>query len=162
MRESQTALAAFVLYFQLGDKRSIRRLHAELTARSGELGLASVPGMRTLFRWSSSLHWQERIEEVEREATKRVREELADQQTGVYERHLKLGLSLQQQGLQVLRARDPEAWSVSDALRAIERGSAMETQATGLGTNSEDGSPLARIARNLEEMTDDDLKRLAR
>ena len=160
VRESQTALAGFVLYYQLGDGRSIRRLHAELTARSGELGLASVPGRRTLFRWSSAHHWQERIEEIEQEAKKRVREELAEQQTGVYDRRAKLGLSLQQQGLQVLRAREFRDWSVSDALRAVERGSAMEAEAAGLGSGGDDDSPLARIARNLEEMTDEDLERL--
>ena len=131
-----------------------------MTARSSELGLATVPGLRTLFRWSSALHWQDRIEEIEREATARVREQLAEQQTGVYERRRKLGLSLQQQGLQVLRSREFKHWSVGDALRAVERGSAMEAEAAGLGNSGDDDSPLARIARNLEEMTDDDLERL--
>lgn len=163
MRETSRHLAAFAVYVQLGPRRSHQRLHAELTWRRRELGFDRVPSMRTLERWSSALNWQERLDDLEREASRHLERALADEQVEALERRRKLGLSLQQQGLQVLHDRSAREWSVRDALRAVERGSGMEIDS--LGTTVGGGSSdelLRRVTQRLEELTDEELERLAR
>ena len=163
MRETSRHLTAFAVYVQLGPRRSHQRLHAELTRRRRELGFDRVPSVRTLERWSSELHWQERLDAIEREAAEKVDRALADEQVEALARRRKLGLSLQQQGLEVLRDRSFADWSVRDALRSVERGSAMEIESIGAGPGDRSSDELLRrVTRRLEGFTDEELKRLAR
>lgn len=155
-------MSAFAIYVELGDGRSIPKLHGVLQDRQADLKLERVPSRRTLFRWSSALHWQERIEEIDREAEARVREQLVTDRSEVLKRHGKLGLVLQERGLKVLREREIEHWSVRDALHAVDRGSAMEADALGVRAGKDGDDVLQQVVRKLEGLTDDDLRRLAR
>ena len=162
MRETSLALFAFAVYVQLGPRRSLGRLRGELKRRQRELALDRVPGERTLARWSSEFHWQERLGELEHEAAQQLNQALAAEQAEALERRRKLGLSLQQQGLQVLRARSEEDWSVRDALRAVEKGSAMETESLGANVGNPDSDDLLRrVTQRLDVLTDEQLERLA-
>ena len=163
MRETSRHLTAFAVYVQLGPRKSHERLHAELVRRWRELGFDRVPSVRTLERWSSSLHWQERLDDLEREAGRNLERALGDEQVEALERRRKLGLSLQQQGLEVLRDRSYRDWSVRDALRAVERGSGMEIESIGAAPGDRNSDELLRrVTQRLEEFTDEELERLAR
>ena len=162
MRETATTMTAFAVYVGMGDGRSVPKLLGLMHERMSDLGLDRVPSRRTLDRWSSALHWQERIEEIDREAEARVREQLVTDRSEVLKRHGKLGLVLQERGLKVLRERETGEWSVRDALHAVDRGSAMEADALGVRAGKDGDDVLQQVVRKLEGLTDDDLRRLAR
>lgn len=163
MRENSRHLTAFAVYVQLGAGRSQKRLRAALGERQDEIGWERIPSIRTLARWSSEFHWQERVDDLERAAGRNLERALADERTDALDRRRKLGLSLQQQGLEVLRERTYPEWSVRDALRAVEHGSAMEIEAIGAAPGDRGNDELLRrMTRRLEELTDDELKRLGR
>ena len=60
MRETKRHRAAFNEYFLLRPRRSIEALRDRLAADPEILGSDRVPGLRTLYRWSTEFHWQDR------------------------------------------------------------------------------------------------------
>lgn len=57
-KENAKQFAAFELYFTLGEKRSLDRLHKQMSEKCPE----TVPSTKTLARWSSWFNWQERVQ----------------------------------------------------------------------------------------------------
>ena len=74
MRESTRQRIAFELYVGLGAGRSLAKLHEAIANGSQQNGLKRVPGMRTLYRWSAELDWQDQLADLEREARRRAQE----------------------------------------------------------------------------------------
>ena len=160
MRENSRHLAAFAIYFQLGPGRSQKRLHAALSERRDELGWEGrVPSIRTLERWSSDLHWQDRIDRVERESAQNQALALVDERGEALKRRRKTGLALLQTGLEAVRYRSPRDWPITAALRAIELGTALEVESIGAAASDGASEELRELTRRLDGYTDEELER---
>ena len=62
MPENAKHRHAFDAYWMLGSERTIEQLHAVLR------GEGRAPSRRTLFEWSRTYRWQERLARIEEEA----------------------------------------------------------------------------------------------
>lgn len=128
MREETKHREAFERYVELGATRSLGRLHDHLQREK-----ADAPSIRTLESWSSEFGWQQRLSDLEREARQAHHQALTERRRETQQRHLQLGVVLQQQGLQSLLARiAADEISAATALRAIVAGVLLEREASGL------------------------------
>lgn len=134
MRESTRHRIAFDLYVGLGADRSLEKLHDDIAAEPKHYGLGGVPGMRTLWRWSSKLHWQDRLSDLERDARRHDNEALLQQLLAMNQRQAELGRKLQQKGEDRLESLRLSDMSPADAIRAIAEGIRVERMARGEAT----------------------------
>ena len=125
MAESTKHRHAFERYFRLGAKRSIKRLHAALEAEG------DAPSLSTLFEWSRTYGWQDRLAELEREAAAAEQEVRVEEIREMERRHVGVALLLLQKGAERLTSMDPEAVTAATAIRAIELGVRFERMARG-------------------------------
>lgn len=162
MKETTRHRLAFDLYVRLGADRSLEALHDALEENPSLIGLKRAPSRSTLEAWSSAFHWQDRLLDLERQATERDREQQLEALQEMAERHAKEGLALQQKGVERLQSLRPEELSPSDAVRALIEGVRLERLARG--------EPTDRIMQRGEEshgsidlrkFTNEELRRLA-
>ena len=134
MKEDTKRRKAFDLYVHLGPGRSLEQLYRRLQEQPELLGLSRGPSRSTLDVWSSALHWQARLQDLEREAR------LQDQEAQVLalrdmdERHIKEALALQQKGIERLNQMKPGEFPPSDAIRAVTEGMKAERLVRGQPT----------------------------
>ena len=127
MKESTRQRIAFDLYWQLGPRRSLELLHQELKARAQDLGYQRTPSLASLKRWSTSLHWQDRIADLETETRELEHQRRVEEQLQMNELHIKTARAMLSPAIQRLASLDPNdidlsslpAW-VREAVR-IER-----------------------------------------
>ena len=125
MPESPKHRHAFERYFRLGVKRSIEHLHAALEAEG------DAPSLRTLYEWSRTYDWQDRLADIEREARAAEREGFVEEIREMDRRHVQEALLLQQKGTEWLTGIDVERVTPATAIRAIEAGVRLERAARG-------------------------------
>ncbi len=144
---------AFDVYYRLGLSRSLRSLHAALSAEDGP-----SPSLRTLEDWSTRFHWQDRIADLERQARQAEDEARIAAVHEMQDRHAGEALLLQQKGTEWLLEFGAGDVSAEAAIRAIAEGAKLERLARGeLPARTEnDDSPDPR----LERLTDEELERL--
>ena len=131
MREGTRHRVAFDAYVGLGPNRSLERLHDVLAADPGRHRLKTAPGLRTLYRWSAALHWQDRIADLEREARRGDAAEHVEALRLMNDRHAQEGVALQQRAVQRLRALLDGELTPSEAIRALGEGVRIERLARG-------------------------------
>jgi hypothetical protein len=153
MRETTRHRDAYNAYVDMGSERTIEKLRSWLR----EQGRA--PSIRTLYEWSSSFHWQYRLDDLERKA--RVAEENARIKAirEMRERQAKEALLLQQKGAEWISGL-MDAPSAEAAIRAIVEGAKLERLARGESTEKiqiEDTGD-----SRLMEISDDHLEELIR
>ena len=153
MRESKKSRQAFDRYVRMGDGRSLVRLRELLVADGVSVGL------RTLESWSTRLHWQPRIAEIEREAAAADVRELTEAVREMNERQAKEGLLLQQKGAARLSSMDLAEMDADAAIRALTEGARLERLARGAATDRSDLNHGSGDHR-LEQINDDQLDRL--
>lgn len=162
MRETTRHRRAFDLYVRLGADRSLEALHDALEENPSLIGLKRAPSRSTLEAWSSAFHWQDRLLDLERQATEHDRDQQLRALQEMAERHAKEGLALQQKGVERLQSLRPEELTPSDAVRALIEGVRLERLARG--------EPTDRIAQkgeeghgpvNLRNFSNEELRRLA-
>jgi hypothetical protein len=134
MRESTRQRLAFDLYVALGPGRSLEKLHEAIAADSRHCGLGRVPGLRTLYRWSSELYWQDCLADLEREARRRDNEDLLEQLVAMNQRQVEIGQKLQRKGEDRLESLPSSEMSPAEAIRAITEGIRVERMARGEAT----------------------------
>ena len=125
MAESTKHRNAFERYFRLGAKRSIERLHEAMQAEG------DAPSLRTLYGWSSTYGWQDRLAELERKAREAEQEVFIEEIREMDKRHVKEALLLQQKGAEWLVTLDLKAVTLAGAIRAIQVGVMLERKARG-------------------------------
>ena len=96
MRETTKHRKAFDQYFRLGSRRSLEQLYLLLRQTPGLIGLERGPGRSTLDAWSSALHWQDRILDLERLAREQDEADQIKAIRDMNDRHIKEGMGLQQ------------------------------------------------------------------
>ena len=99
MAEQTRHRLAFDHYVRLGAGRSLEALHAALCDDPSLIGLRKAPTRGTIDAWSSRFHWQDRLQDLERQA--RVcddDEALVASLKEMNARHGKEGVALQQAG----------------------------------------------------------------
>src|SRR5688572_705879 len=114
MAESTRHRQAFDVYFRMGADRSIERLKARLLELNKK-----APSVRTLSEWSSRYQWQPRLARLEHEARIAEDEARLVQVKEMYERHALEGVVLQQKGMEILQAADPQKATAEAGVRAI-------------------------------------------
>ncbi len=154
MAETSRHRQAFDVYWQFGAQRSINRLHQELA------GLGKAPTLRTLYEWSRSYRWQDRIARLEEEAKRAEDQARIQALREMYERHAKEGLLLQQKGAEWLARIGEQDASAEAAIRAIVEGTRLERFARGEPTDRQEVQGDLRINARLTALSDEELDRL--
>ena len=131
MREGTKHRLAFDLYVDLGAGRSLEALALVLAQDPSRLGLKRAPSLRSLYRWSSELDWQDRLRDLEREARQRDAEQLVQSLREMNERQAREGMLLQQRGVQRLQSLEDEELTPSESIRAVSEGARLERLARG-------------------------------
>ena len=131
MRESTRHRLVFRAYVDMGAARTLEVLHVQLKADPERFGLHRAPGLRSLYRWSAELHWQDRLADLEREARRADAEAYVRALREMNERQAREGLVLQQKALQRIQALLAEDFSGSEAIRALVEGARLERLARG-------------------------------
>lgn len=158
MRETTRHRIAFNIYWALGPGRSIEALRGELTARGAEYGFRRPPDVRTLYRWSSALRWQQRLDQLEADARGRDRDAHVQAIAEMNERQAREALLLQQKAIEGLQGRSPEAFTPDGLVRALWTAVKVERLARGEPTERSETSTAGDP--RLERLSDDDLERL--
>ena len=127
MIEGTRQREAFDRYWRLGARRSIERLLEALQREGG------APSIRTLYSWSSEFDWQQRLDELERDARAADRDAYVEERKEALRRHRQEGVLLQQKGVEWLSNISTGRVSAAAAIRAIELGIRIESDAHGLG-----------------------------
>jgi uncharacterized protein YoaH (UPF0181 family) len=162
MKEMTRHRLAFDLYVRLGANRSLQTLHEALEDDPSLVGLKRAPSRSTIESWSSAFHWQDRLLDLERQATERDREQQLRTLQEMAERHAREGLALQQKGVERLQSLPAEQLSPADAVRALIEGVRLERLARGEPTDrivqreEESHAPI-----DLRRFTNEELRRLA-
>jgi hypothetical protein len=89
---NERARTSFLLYYQLGPERSLRRLHQQLQALGVRISLA------TLKRYSRRFSWQQQVASLDAEAEQRRRERSLQQVATMLERHAQVARAVQGAG----------------------------------------------------------------
>jgi uncharacterized protein YoaH (UPF0181 family) len=131
MRENTRHRLAFNLYVSLGSGRSIELLKATIASEPSAYGFRRSPGLRSLYRWSTKLHWQDRLVDLEREARRQDAELLLQQLKEMNERQAKEGLILQQKAVTRIQGLRDNEMTTADAIRALAEGARLERLARG-------------------------------
>jgi uncharacterized protein YoaH (UPF0181 family) len=131
MRESTSHRLAFNLYVELGSARSLEGLHATIASDPAAYGFSRTPSLRSIYRWSSDLHWQGRINDLEREARRRDAENHLQQLREMNERHARAGLALQQKAVQRIQSLYESDLTATEAIKALTEGARLERLARG-------------------------------
>ena len=131
MREDTRHRLAFGAYVEQGSERSLERLRDHIRGDPAAFGLKRAPSSRTLHRWSSAFHWQDRLADLEREARIRDAEAQIQALREMNERHTREGLALQQKAVEYLQTVHPERLSPGEAIRALVEGVRLERLARG-------------------------------
>jgi hypothetical protein len=155
MRETTRQRLAFNLYVELGPGRSLEALHAELARDPSPLGAKRAPGLRSLYRWSASFHWQDRIADLEREARRRDGETLLTALREMNRRQAAEGLRLQSRAMERLESLDLNAISATETIRALVEGARLERLASGEVTDRagiEKGEEIDLIGFSIAEL----------
>ena len=162
MKETTRHRLAFDQYVRLGADRSLEALHEALKDDPSLIGLKRAPSRSTLESWSSAFHWQDRLLDLERQATEQDREQQLRTLQEMAERHAKEGLALQQKGVERLQSLRPEELTPSDAVRALIEGVRLERLARGEPTEhiAEKGGMIHGHI-DLRRFTNEELRRLA-
>ena len=162
MKEMTRHRLTFDLYVRLGADRSLEALHDALEDDPSLVGLKRAPSRSTLEAWSSAFHWQDRLLDLERQATEQDRDQQLRALREMAERHAKEGLALQQKGVERLQSLRPEELSPSDAVRALIEGVRLERLARGEPTDRiiQKGED-SHGAIDLRRFTNEELRRLA-
>ena len=134
MKERTKHRLAFDVYVRMGPGRSLEALHMKLRADPGLIGIKKGPSRSTLDSWSSALHWQDRLRDLELEARRRNEEEQAKALAEMHERHIREGLALQQKAMKSLNLLGDDELSPADAIRALLEGVKLERLARGQPT----------------------------
>ena len=162
MKEMTRHRLAFDLYVRIGSDRSLEALLEAIRDDPSLIGMKRAPSRSTLESWSSALHWQDRLLDLERLATEQDRHQQLRALQEMSERHAKEGLALQQKGVERLQSLRPEELTPSDAVRALIEGVRLERLARG--------EPTDRITHrgegshgpiDLRRFTNEELRRLA-
>ena len=162
MTEKTRHRLAFDLYVRLGADRSLEALDEALQDDPSLIGLKRAPSRSTLEAWSSAFHWQDRLLDLERQATEQDREQQLAALREMNERHAREGLALQQKGVERLQSLPAEQLTPSDAVRHLIEGVRLERLARGEPTDrimhrgDESHGPI-----DLRKFTNEELRRLA-
>ncbi len=161
MAEHTRHRLAFDQYVQLGAGRSLEALYAALCDDPSLIGLRKAPTRSTIDVWSSRFRWQDRLQDLERQARVRDDEALVASLKDMNARHGKEGVALQQKGIARLSSLSPEEISAADAVRAIVEGVRLERLASGAATEHvrQEGTQLYGHV-SLERFTEEELRRL--
>ena len=154
MTESTRHREAFELYWRMGAHRSIERLHTELEA------LGSAPGLRTLYEWSRTYGWQQRIAGLEREARRAEDDVRVQALREMQDRHAKEALLLQQKGAEWITAKGGDDATADAAIRAIVEGARMERLARGEPTERQEVKAELELHTRLGGLSDEQLDHL--
>ena len=152
MRETTRHRQAFDQYWRLGPDRSIERLHAALAAEG------HAPTLRTLYVWSRQLHWQQRVNDLERDARAAADAVRVAAIREMQERQAKEALLLQQKGTEWLAATEAKDATPEAAIRAITEGARLERLARGEATDRTEA--IGATAQQLEGLDDAELDHL--
>ena len=125
MRETTRHRKAFDRYWRLGPNRTLERLHAVLDAEG------KAPALRTLEEWSRLLHWQHRIDDLERGARDAEDEARIAAIREMEERQAREALLLQQKGTEWIAPLSAGDASPEAAIRAIVEGARLERLVRG-------------------------------
>lgn len=158
MLEQTRHRIAFNVYWALGPARSIEALHQRLAADGADLGFARLPDLRTLYRWSSALHWQARLAELEREARDRDRDAQLAAIEEMNARQAREALLLQQKVVEGLQNRSAEAFTADGLVRALW--TAIRVERLARGEPTERSETMQGGDRRLERLSDDELEQL--
>jgi hypothetical protein len=152
---------AFDCYVRLGTDRSLDALAHALHDDPSLCGLRHAPGRRTIERWSSVFHWQDRIVDIERAARERDKDDQITALRDMNERHKKEGVALQHKALERIAALQPDALSPGDAIRGLMEGVRLERLAVGAPTEHirQEGDSLD--GQHLRRFSTEELRRLA-
>ncbi len=152
---------AFDHYVELGPGRSLEALYAALCDDPSLIGLRKAPARSTIDVWSSRFQWQDRLQDLEREARARDDEALLASLKEMNARHGKEGVALQQAGIARLSSLSPDEISAADAVRAVVEGVRLERLASGAATEHvrQEGTQLYGHV-SLERFSDEELRRL--
>jgi hypothetical protein len=131
MRETTRHRLAFGAYVNLGSGRSLEILQAKLVADPASFGLSRAPGLRTLYRWSAALNWQDQLADLEREARRADAENYLRSLKDMNERQVSAALVLQQRSLQRIQSLAQDDLSVAEAIRGLVEGARLERLARG-------------------------------
>jgi len=154
VRETTRHRHAFDAYLRLGAARTLPGLQNSLAEKGRRYGL------RTLEEWSRQFHWQQRVDEFEREAR------LAEDRARVVairemsDRQAREALLLQQKGAEWLLQVEDERITPEAAIRAIVEGARLERLARGEPTDRQ--AIQDETDHRLKGFSDDELERLAR
>lgn len=126
--ESSKAYAAFTVYRDLGESRTIEKVQQKLSKSTGY--------QRQLLEWSATYSWVDRAtaydDYIEAQARKRVERDAIRRKADMLKRHADVGRFLQSKGVEYLRADGKGIEKSSDAITAIKSGVDMERKAEGL------------------------------
>ena len=131
MREGTKHRLLFNLYVDLGPGRSLEALAAAIARNPDAAGLRRAPSLRSLYRWSAELRWQDRLADLEREARRRDAEQLLQSLREMNERQAREGMLLQQRAVQRLQALVDGELTPAESIRALAEGARLERLARG-------------------------------
>ncbi len=131
MRESTRHRLAFDAYVDQGAQRSLEALQRLIAADPAAFGFKRAPSQRTVHRWSTALHWQDRLADLEREARQRDAEAQLQGLMEMNRRHAQEGMALQQKGIARLQAVAEDDLTPGEAIRAVTEGVRLERLGRG-------------------------------
>ncbi len=137
-KEPEKAWTAFVIYREMGWRRTIHKAAAVYRTEAG-LSSSDASINRACERWAARWGWTARAEEWDREIDKHRRKAAFKEVEKMHKRHSDLGKSLQALGAMELKKYLKELQkkeksgnlTVNDVLRAIEAGVKLERSSRG-------------------------------
>ena len=154
MPENAKHRHAFDAYWMLGSERTIEQLHAVLR------GEGRAPSRRTLFEWSRTYRWQERLARIEEEAKRAEDDVRVEALREMYERQAKEALLLQHRGAEWLAGITDDKVTADAAVRALVEGARLERLARGEPSERQEVREHGQEEARLAAITDEELDRL--
>jgi len=154
MPENAKHRHAFDAYWKLGSERTIEQLHAVLRSEG------KAPTRRTLFEWSRTYRWQERLARIEEEAKRAEDDVRVEALREMYERQAKEALLLQHRGAEWLAGITDDKVTADAAIRALVEGARLERLARGEPSERQEVQEHGQEEARLAAITDAELDRL--
>ena len=113
--ESEPAFAAFTVYRDMAEKRSLR-----------EVGRQLGKSRALIERWSSKWNWQERVRAYDNDLQKQQHVQAIKNSKKMAERHIDIALQMQVKALQALKALQPEKLDGRTLIALIREAARLE------------------------------------
>lgn len=116
-KEGEKPYEAFVKYRDMGDKRTLQAVAAELQK-----------SYTLIRRWKDTWNWEERVRAYDNELQKQAHKQAVKKAKGMADRHIDLALKMQLKALEALAELDPKTIDPKALISLIREGTRLERE----------------------------------